>query len=166
MTIQCDRRKTVASKQNRREKIKRADRRWRGVRNDGGAWNNLREQQCSQKSVCGAQTTVIKHLVLMSVTEKLWVTCFTEVCKSDVALLLELLSRKDEAVLKLHLLFLQHDVTVKQQLLEPHPPLIQHLTHFLHLWNIVYAFMCRHTAPRTTRRYDRYFIFRNNNFKN
>lgn len=84
-------------------------------------------------------------------------TCFTEVCKSDVALLLELLSRKDEAVLKLHLLFLQHDVTVKQQLLEPHPPLIQHLTHFLHLWvNQVARLehsLCIHVQTHSTQDY-------------
>lgn len=61
------------------------------------------------------------------------VTCGTELLHSGLNLLLQLLVREEEAVLKLFLLFLQHDVTVDQHLLEPHPLLIQHIMHFLHL---------------------------------
>lgn len=61
------------------------------------------------------------------------VTFGAELLHSGLNLLLQLLVRDYQAVLKLFLLFLQLDVTVDQHLLEPHPFLIQHITHFLHL---------------------------------
>lgn len=60
-------------------------------------------------------------------------TCAVELLQSGLDLLLELLSGEDEAVLKFLFVLLQHDVTVNQHLLEPHPLPIQHFTHILHL---------------------------------
>lgn len=62
------------------------------------------------------------------------VTCVVELLHSGQNLPLELLRGVEDVVLKLLLVLLQHDVTVNQHLLEPHPLAIQHLTHFLHLW--------------------------------
>lgn len=62
------------------------------------------------------------------------VTCAVELKNSGLDLLLELLRGENKAVLELLLVLLQHDVTVNQHLLEPHPLPIQHLTQILHLW--------------------------------
>lgn len=63
-----------------------------------------------------------------------FVTCAVELLHSGLDLLPELLRGEEEAVLKLLLVLLQHDVTVNQHLLETHPLVIQHLPHVLHLW--------------------------------
>lgn len=63
-----------------------------------------------------------------------YVTCAVELLHSGLDLLFEFLRGKDEGVLKLLLVLLQHDVAVYQHLLEPHPLPIQYLPQVLYLW--------------------------------
>lgn len=68
--------------------------------------------------------------VYKCVKDAVCLTCVVEFIQNGLELLCEL---GDHGVPKLLLLLLQHDVTVNQHLLEPHPLPVHPLTHILHL---------------------------------